>query len=37
MVISPSLPIKLAKIHTSPDGSTWTVGVTNDGELEVSK
>lgn len=32
-----SEPIRLATTHKSPDGSTWTVGVTNDGELEVIK
>jgi hypothetical protein len=34
---SGSANMRLAKQHKSPDGSTWTVGVTNDGELEVIK
>jgi hypothetical protein len=34
---SGSQPIRLAKQNKSPDGSTWTVGITNDGELEVIK
>jgi hypothetical protein len=34
---SGSQAIRLAKQNKSPDGSTWTVGVTNDGELEVIK
>jgi hypothetical protein len=29
--------VRLAKRNTSPDGSQWTIGVTNDGELEVIK
>jgi len=32
-----SQPIRLATTHKSPDGSTWTIGLTNDGELEVIK
>jgi hypothetical protein len=36
-VRSGSQPIRLAKQSKSPDGSTWTIGVTNDGELEVIK
>jgi hypothetical protein len=35
--IAASNPIRLAKQNKSPDGSTWTIGVTNDGELEVIK
>jgi hypothetical protein len=37
VVRSGSQPIRLAKQNKSPDGSTWTLGVTNDGELEVIK
>jgi len=36
-VRSGSQPIRLAKTFKSQDKSTWTVGVTNDGELEVIK
>jgi hypothetical protein len=32
-----SASIRIAKRFTSPDGGQWTVGVTNDGELEVIK
>jgi hypothetical protein len=32
-----SQPFRMAKLFKSQDGSTWTVGVTNDGELEVIK
>lgn len=34
---SGSQPIRLAQTFKSQDKSTWTVGVTNDGELEVIK
>jgi hypothetical protein len=36
-VRSGSQSIRLAKTFKSQDKSTWTVGVTNDGELEVIK
>lgn len=32
-----SQQFRIAKQTKSPDGSTWTIGVTNDGELEVIK
>jgi hypothetical protein len=32
-----SQQFRIAKQTKSPDGSTWTVGVTNEGELEVIK
>jgi hypothetical protein len=34
---SASQPFRMAKLFKSQDSSTWTVGVTNDGELEVIK
>jgi hypothetical protein len=32
-----SAPVRVAVRRSSPDGSSWTVGVTNDGELEIIK